>query len=289
MSEIARDRVIQQVVEDYRASEGPFDGTISEESAALPIERIWREMFTQPEALYLTLSTALNYSGKQAETLRWRTKELWETERWIYEPDELVGNDRYYDLLDLFKGQDEYENHPAMEEYGLMEGGKRDANIWYTISATLYEEYDSNPMQLFEAKGHDARSIFDHVQTARREEPAHEEIRMTKAFPYLGGEKVGPLWLRLIDDLVTPLEGVELLPLPVDAQIVKVTNYLFDTEYPSDPSDSEKEEIRDLWHPFCKEHDISTAELDDAFWRIGEQGNWDDWGKEYLDNLLAEA
>lgn len=286
MADVDRADVIQQVIADYRDGTGPFEESTDEDSSALPVEKVWTEMFgARPQLLYLTLSTALNYYGKEAETLRWRTKGLWETERWIYEPEELVGKNRYQDLFDLFKGVGEYENHPVMEKHGLMEGGKGDVDIWYTISATLYEEYDSNPMNLFEDQDYNARQIFDYIKTAEREEPAHERSRFTKsAFPYLAGEKVGPLWLRLIDDFVHPLKDVDSLPLPVDSQIVKVTNYLFNTNYPSDPSDSDVEEVRERWEPFLEKHNISTAEIDDAFWRIGEQGNWDKWGKEYLED-----
>lgn len=94
-----------------------------------------------------------------------------------------------------------------------------------------------------------------------------------------------------MDDLVesVELDGVDLLPLPVDRQIVKVTNCLEGEDYSLEPSVQERREIRELWESFCKEHGYATAELDDALWRIGEQGddeqgNWDEWGKEYLDD-----
>jgi hypothetical protein len=284
------ERVTQVIMQDYQNQQGPFEDV---ESSILPVESVMDEMFdedsdTREMALYLTLSTSLNFM-RQADRLRQRTMALWTDENWIYRPSVLVEEDRYEDLLNLFKGQDAHANHPVFEEHGLMEYGKQDADIWFTIAATLYEEHDSNPIHLFESFEDDAQAIFDHVQTDRREEPAHERIRFTKKYPYLGGEKVGPLWLRLTDDLVYRLDGVQLLPLPVDRQIVKVTNVLDGTEYPLEPDDDDRQEIRELWHPFCKEYGYSTAELDDALWRIGEEENWDAWGEEYIEKIRSGA
>ncbi|MFB6187726.1 MAG: hypothetical protein ABEI86_12785, partial [Halobacteriaceae archaeon] len=218
-----------------------------------------------------------------------RTAGLWTSEPWIYDPQTLVGDDRYHDLLDLFKGRNEFENHEVIEKHGRMEWGKKDADIWYTVAATLFEEHESNPLNLFENFNSDAGEIYSHVSTGSRDQPAHEEIRMVKKYPYLGGEKIGPLWLRLINDLeVHTLHNVDLLPLPIDSQVVKVTNLIFDKDFSSDPSDQEKDEIRKIWHPYCEEHNISTADLDDALWRIGEQGNWEDnGGRDYLNKLMA--
>jgi len=287
MADAEREDVIQQIFEDYRASRDFFDDNVGSEGSDLPIETVMSGMdfISRPKSLFLTLGTALNFQ-KEAITLRKRTAGLWETEHWIYQPQTLIEGDRYHDLVDLFKGRNEYENHPVLEEHGRMEHGERDAEIWYTVAATLYEQYESNPMTLLEAYEFDAKSIFDHVQEARRE-PAHESIEMTKAFPYLGGDKVGPLWLRLLDDMVHPLERIHLLPLPVDRQIVKITNYLFDTEYSLKPSEAEKNEIREIWYPRGKEHGLSAAEVDDALWRIAEEGNWEDGGREYVERLTA--
>lgn len=283
------ERATLKIMDDYENHQGPFEDV---ESSILPVESVMNEMFDEDskdraKALYLTLSTSLNFM-RQAQRLRQRTKGLWETESWIYEPETLVEGDLYEDLLDLFKGRNEYANHPTLEKHGLMEYGKQDADIWFTIATTFYEDYDSNPIRLFKSCDDDARTVFEHVQSARREEPAHEQIRFTAKYPYLSGEKVGPLWLRLTDDLVYPLNGVELLPLPVDRQIVKVTNALLGTEYPLEPDDGDRKAIRERWHPFCEEHGISTAELDDALWRVGEEENWEAWGEEYIQEKQSE-
>lgn len=282
-------RVTKALMEDYENQQSHFEDV---ESSILPVESVMDQMgFSndRERALYLTLSTALNFM-RSAETLRRKTKALWDKERWIYEPDTLVGEDRYGELESLFTRPVEYTDSEGQETESKMRYGKKDCDIWFTIATTLYEDHESNPLDFFASHDYDASEIFAYVQTERRDEYAHERITFSKQkFPYLAGEKIGPLWLRLVDDLVRPLDGVDLLPLPVDRQIVKVTNYLEGTNYSLEPSAQDRKEIRKLWEPFCEQHGYSTAELDDALWRIGEEENWDNWGQEYLDDLLSEA
>jgi hypothetical protein len=278
------EQVIIDIYEDYKQNQGIFD------EATLHINDVLRELEQEglikderDRALFITLRTALNYL-KPSERLTYRVQGLWRSESnpkpWLFYPEILVGDDRYEDLFDLFKGKGEYENHPVIEEYGRMENGKTDIGIWYTIAASLYEDYNSNPMKLFESLDNDATVIFDHMKDARREAPAHPNINTTKAFPSLGGMKVGPLWLRIIDDLVVDLDNIALIPIPVDVQIARVTNRLFGTDFDADEAD-DREEIREIYREFCREHGYTDTKIDEPLWLIGE--NWDDGGEEYLD------
>lgn len=197
-------------------------------------------------ALYVTFTLAVNFA-KPANRLSRRLQALWNDEHWIFDPPALVGDHRYDDILDLFKGQGRFQNHRVMDEYGLMEHGKRDTDIWYTVAYTLYHEFDSNPLVLLDEHDNDALAVYEYVSEARRDTPVHEKIRTTKKFPSLGGEKIGPLWLRALDDYVRRLDNIALLPIPVDRQIARVTNHLFGTEY-SEDNQQDKEVIVPLEH-----------------------------------------
>ena len=101
-------------------------------------------------------------------------------------------------------------------------------------------------------------------------------------FPYLAGDKIRPLWLRNIHREALPLAGEGGLDIPVDVQIKKVTNAICGTDY--DLSEEDKEEIREFWWEVCEPTDITPADLDSPFWRIGK--HWDDWGRDYLQDEL---
>lgn len=276
------EQITLKILDDYNHRRGNF------KDAKLPIEVVMPEIEfgnDRGRAMFLTLSTSLNYRG-DARVLRQQTRALWERHRWVYDPDDLVGNNRYEDLLNQFTNPIVYSDSHGGPASAKMRYGKKDCGIWYTIAYTLKQEHDSNPLHLFDSNNYDATRIFEYVQTARWDEYAHGQINWSKKkFPCLGGEKVGPLWLRLVDQYVHSLERMEQIPLPVDRQIVKVTNHLENTQFPRDCGKQTRERIRQLWHPFCKKHGISTAELDNVLWRIGEDKNWEEWGQEYLKKL----
>jgi hypothetical protein len=276
------EEITLEILDDYENRRGPFN------DARLPIESVMPELEfadNHERAIFLTFSTSLTYRG-DARVVRQQARALWEQNRWVYDPEDLVGNNRYEDLLNLFTNPIIYSDRQGKQRSAKMRYGKKDCGIWYNIAYTLKEDHESNPLSLLSSNNYHAKQIFDYVQTARWDEYAHEQIKWSKKkFPCLGGEKVGPLWLRLIDRYSRSLDGMEQIPLPVDRQIVKVTNFLEGTQFPRDCGEQTREKVRELWHPFCKKHGISTAELDNVLWRIGEDENWDKWGEKYLKQL----
>lgn len=285
------EQVLVSILEDFDSSRGLFEANRPVDDVDLPLKEALSELEAKEEidddherALYITFNLAVNFA-KPADRLSQRVRGLWKTESWTFDPSTLAGDQRYYDLLDLFKGQGEFESHPIMERHGLMEHGKRDTDIWYTIAHTLYHEFQSDPLELLDTYDNDARAIYDYVSMARHNSPVHEEVRMTKKFPSLGAEKVGPLWLRALDDYVRSLDNIALLPIPVDRQIADVTNHIFGTDYSAD-NDQDRDEIRTLYREFCEENDWTSTRLDKALWLIGE--SWETGGRGYLARKLDQ-
>lgn len=281
----ATTQAIHRIVRDYEAGAGPFTDT----DRQLPIVDVTDDMEFPNErdkALFLTLSTAPNYM-RDAQRLRERCRRLWETEHWIFEPSTLVGDDRYDDLLALFKGTDQYRGHSVLQRYGLMERGKRDVDIWYTVAYTLYTEYQSSPLVLIKEFGYDAVDLFNHIQSASYPRPVHPKSGTSKKFPYLGGGKIGPLWLRIIHEMVHPLDNIgdiEGIPIPVDVHVTKVTNYLIGTNL---TAESDRDTIQELWKSFCKQADLATVQVDKPIWILGTL--WENGGREYAQRVLAET
>lgn len=285
------EEALLSIVDDYEQSRALFEKKDPEEDVDLPLKEALRELDTASEfaddrerCLYLTFTLTLNFS-RPADRLSQRLRHLWVAEPWAFNPQTLVTEQRYHDLLDLFKGRNDFQDHPVMNEYGLMEYGKQDAAFWYTVAYTLYQEFESDPLSLIDDHDGDAHAVYQYVSNERLDEPAHEEIQTTKKFPGLGGEKIAPLWLRAIDDYIRPLDNIALLPIPVDVQVARVTNRLFGTEYTAD-RDKDREAIRDLYRQFCEEYNRTSTRLDKALWLIGE--NWDTEGQDYLNQKLNQ-
>ena len=281
-------RIIEEILIDFERNDGIFRGA-TQNDVDLPLRKSLNELESEgvmdgdrERALYITFNLTHNFS-RPAERLSNRNMGFWKEENWIFRPEILAGEQRYYDLFDLFKGEGKFQSHPVTDEYGLMEYGKRDVDFRYTLAHTLYEEYESDPLRLFEEYDNDASAVYKHVSQAQYEEPVHEEIRLTKKFPGLGAEKIGPLWLRAIDDHVLDLKNIGLLPIPVDRHIAHVTNYIYETDYTADNEDH-CEEIRNEYLEFCREYDQASTRLDKALWLIGK--SWDTRGREYLQETL---
>lgn len=272
------EQVILDIVEDFQNGAEPFDEDYSDD----PLTKAKREMtddgvISSDEELarFITLNMAMNVNV-DAQQLSNRVRGFWREERWIFEPDILVGEERYDELCDLFKGLGEYDEHPVIDEHGLMRWGKRAANHWYVVAYTLYHNYESDALVLLDSHDNNALELRDCVQNDRHES-IHENIPTTKQFPGLGGDKNSILWPREIHDHVRSLEDIALLPMPVDTHIVKTTNRVFGTDYTTD----DKNEIGELYHNLCKEHGLTATRVDKPLWAIGTY--WDDWGQEYLE------
>jgi len=218
------------------------------------------------KALFLTLTTALNRQ-RDAKSLYTKFGRLWDEEHWIFEPETLIEERSFEELSALF------------EEEGVR-FGKSDAEVWYEISRTLYEDYDSDPMVLFEQCDLDMERIGTHVRNASGDTEFYDHGRK---FPVLRGEKIRPLWLRLIDGYVHSLSSPESAEISVDTHIIQITNRLFDNEYTNDLSD--KAEIRELWRAICEEQPVDPIDIDGALWYINR--GWDDWGREYLSEKIG--
>lgn len=217
------------------------------------------------KALFLTLSTALNRQ-RDAKALYTKFARLWGEEHWIFEPAEVVEERPFEELADLF------------EDEGVR-FGRTDAEVWYEISRTLYHDYNSNPMTLFRQFDFDFERISSHVRDASGETRFHDH---GKKFPVLRGEKIRPMWLRLIDGYVHPLGSQEGAEVSVDTHIIQITNRLFDREYTNDPQD--KAEIRGIWREVCQNQPIDPVDIDGPLWYINR--GWSGWGREYLTRKL---
>lgn len=240
------EEVITRIVADYNSIESPFEsGMLPERAAITSIEE------RDERALFSTLTVGLDFQRSSDQLWR-KAIHLWRSEHWIYEPKEVVT--RRSDLSDLF------------EEQG-MRYGRKDVEIWYQNAAALHHEYENNPFVLFEQYDYNAPEIL-------------EAVRSNSEFTYLGGQKIGPLWLRFIHEDVHPLSNITDVWMPIDTQIQKVSVPLLGGEYPL-------EVLRAFWTAFCHDHGFDPVTVDQPLWIIG--ANWTEWGQEYLHQCMEAS
>jgi len=139
----------------------------------------------------------------------------------------------------------------------------RDAEVWATIARTLARDYDGDPRLILRRHNYDAQTVLEAIRSGE--------------FPQFGGEKIGPVWIRILSEEIHPLDGVDRIPFPVDTQTRKVTKYLLGDDYSDD-------EIRAFWASFCEEYDVEPLVVDQALWTLGSK--WD-WGRQYLDSKMG--
>lgn len=243
---------ITEMLKDYEDLSGPFNEN------NLPEKQVIRDIESKKEkALFLTLTVSIDYQKEtEGENGLWKTSmELWKRKNWIFRPQKVVETE-YSRLIDIF------------EDIGW---NWKDPHIWYRISLTLYRNFNSNPLNLIEKNESDAVNTRRYI---RQKNP--------KKFPYLKGDKINPLWLRLMHEEVHPLSRIKEIPLPVDTHIISISNYLQEENYSDSRGDKKK--IREFWRKFCKDNNIIPVKLDQPLWLIHK--HWNSWGKNYLEKTL---
>jgi hypothetical protein len=239
--------IIHRLHDDYLSWTSPFERQQLPEKAA--VEGIRRG---EPRYRYLTFTVALNYN-RDARRLWETTRRLWDEEAWLFDPRTLVVEYDRFDVVDVF------------ERNGIRYW-RRDAATWYQIASTLVESYRGSVLSLVASVECDGVRL---LQQVRREE-----------FPFLGGEKIGPLWCRLLHEDVVRLDRIGEIPIPVDVHVRRVTGELVGA-FESDDA------VRAFWNDFCALSGFDPVLVDQPLWLVGT--HWDEWGREYLDEVCSDV
>jgi len=239
-----------QVYEDYWSATDPFTEEMMPEHLVRGGFETDREY-----SLFITLVVSID---KRKETMGedglWKeAKRLWNDEetRWIYEPRQVVEEHDYEDLIDLFTRLD-------LKRFNYYE----DPHVWYLNSLSLYRYFDSDPIEMLEEVDYDAPALLDLVNDDQYKDRFHS----------IGGDKVGPLWVRLMDEEIHELERIHDIEIPVDSRIQSITNMLLG-------ADKTKAQVRNFWREVCDETGLTPVRLDQPLWLIDK---FLDDGDQYL-------
>lgn len=259
-----RDRLgtaLADVVDDYEEWRPPFS-----DNAGITTPITDRFDTDREAALFLTLTTALNRQ-RDAERLYSRFERLWYEEPWIFDPETLVGEDRFEDLRALFEAEG-------------VRFHRKDAEAWYEVSRTLYYYYDGDPMTLFRAHDYEMPAIAEQVVEASGDTRFYGDN-----FPILRGEKIRPMWLRLVDNQVHSLSGIGGSDIPVDTHVASFTGRLLGVDLTT--AEADKQRARRFWRRVCENRAVRPIDVDGPIWYLDR--DWDEWGRRYFEGALHDA
>ncbi len=235
--------MIRQIERDFKQCNGPF------ESIEFPEQRLLDELphaTMEDRARLVSAFCTFDYNRNANQLV-----------------DNLIEfHDQAEILFDAYYSPTEDEIHGFFEDIGFRYPN-RDARAWSRNCEILQDEYNSQWTELLLSVSADATSLVERLRD--------------DDFLYLKGDKIAPMYARIIDDEVAPLTNVWDLEIPVDTHIARLSRDLFDEP------DMSHDLIRQEWRGLAIEADINRQVVDGALWMIGN--NWEDWGKQYWNSL----
>jgi hypothetical protein len=208
----------------------------------------------------LTFTAAMD-RARDADALWFAAQRMFEEQPWTFAP-ELVVHRSLTELADVLR------RYRVSQRHGVDVAG------WRVIAESLADPEAAREVRkaVIDGQG-DARNLLHALQAIS---PAG-----TDRFPFLRGPKVGPMWVRMI---AHPgggeIEALDVLPVAVDVQVRKVTEYLGVADTGNLKLDVARPVIQAAWARDVAESgaagpgdlDGTAAALDPALWF------WAKWG-----------
>ncbi|MQA87591.1 MAG: hypothetical protein GEV03_23955 [Streptosporangiales bacterium] len=213
---------------------GYFGGTVHEVYPDVPAGS--RENY-----LYFTLAPALNFQRSSEGLWRAALATYQDTEtRFVFFPEKTVATD-----FETFKR--------ALVTHRLALQPQKHSEIWYRISCTLHERFESDPRALLRSQNHDVVQVKSYIQAHKRD------------FPYLSGPKLLNYWLYMLlsftDARLSSREEISIIP---DLHVCRATERL--GLVPAG-TDSTPEQVAARWRELLTGSDIAPCELHGPLWR----------------------
>ncbi|HDQ71349.1 MAG TPA: hypothetical protein ENN19_04535 [Chloroflexi bacterium] len=200
---------------------------------------------------FVTLTTAINYMRD--------SDALWEASRrtyadpktrYLYTPRQVAQTDAEKLIAD-------------MKRYRLAKKSTKDADIWQTICITLTRHFDGDVYNLLNRANFDACLILETIRDRRYQ------------FPYIKGPKIGPLWIRVLEDRWQGhhLDNLDHVPIPVDTHIAEATVMTGCVRGPFDGPFSELQDaVTEAWFTACQGSHFYALLFNDPLWHLSRRG-----------------
>lgn len=207
---------------------------------------------SKEHACFVTLTVAIDYM-RDAAALWAASRAAFEDEatRWLFDPDALArATDAQIEV--------------ALGRHGVAKPPRDDTAIWGQVGRSLARRFGGDPRAIAERCAYRAPAVLAEIR--RKDRRGH--------FPYLGGRKIGPLWIRMLaDEVGLPLRDLEAVPIPVDVHIARVTwacgalagSYTGTVDQLADS-------VAQVWSEACEGERFHPIQLDQALWLQGRDG-----------------
>jgi hypothetical protein len=208
--------------------------------------------------IFLTLVSAMD-RARDAERLWSSATRLFQSALWVYQPEEALARP-------LFELRDGLAVSGVSQRHGL------DSAAWRLLLEAMVSEESPEAVRraIFEGAGDAAELLRSVTATRSSGQPW---------FPFLGGPKVSVMWIRMLADPGgAQIENIAVLPVAVDVQVRKVTEYLGITQTAGRELEAVRGEIQQAWRALADSAVGSPAlagtcaALDPALWFFGRWG-----------------
>jgi len=214
--------------------------------------------------LFLTQTVAIDYQRDAPA--------LWQSARMTYEDP----STRY-----LFEPAEVYETPFSivmkdMQKYGLSKKQRNDAFIWSTVALSFLKKWDGDPRNFLADCSWDGPTILQRLKNDRH--PYGDKFALD--FPFLRGDKIGPLWIRMLRDNagIDQFRNLEKIPIPVDIHIARATlaTGIVRGEY-SGSFNNLFEQIRQAWFESVRGIMVNgkaliALDVDEPLWHLSKFG-----------------
>ena len=242
----------------FNSGEGIFDiNTMPEDilwASDLPETAVHKGSYEH--LMFITMVVSIDYMRNADKLWAAGRKSMEDPKtRWLFNPREVIE-----------KPMEEIK--AAMKTHSLSQKHNKDADTWMRVSESFVRIYNSDPRNLIRECGNDALNLYE----------KKFDIKFRSGFPFLSGDKIFPLWIRMLHDNVgIELKRLECIPIPVDVHIARATFTIgcLKGEYEGSIADV-KPRIQEAWktvmesliHPRLK----YALQMDESLWHLSKYG-----------------
>jgi len=214
--------------------------------------------------MFITLTVSIDY--------RRDAMVLWENSRKTFEDIET----RY-----LFDPKSVYESPidkilDDMQKYKLSIKPKKDAVIWSRNAISFFKKWDGDPRNFL--KDCDWDSLI--IPIRLKNDYYVSDGKLIKDYKYLGGDKIGPLWIKMLRDNfgISNLSNLNKVPIPVDIHVARATlaTGIVKGDFKGDLANLFKY-VREAWFESVRDLKIEdrpmiALDMDEPLWHLSKNG-----------------
>ncbi len=207
--------------------------------------------------MFITLTVSIDYQ-RDANLLWEASRETFENEstRYLFFPEFVYG-------APLPKLQED------MQKYKLSKKPRQDSWIWTTNAVSFLKKWKGDPLNLIHFVSFDSLRLIERIKGDKH----LRGNRLVYDFPFLRGNKIAPLWVRMLRDNVgLQLKNIDRIPIPVDRHIARATQMCgaltgnFQEDLPPFG------EVQAIWREATIGTNLVALDFDEPLWHLSKYG-----------------